>query len=101
MTNQRKRPLQVIWMKCGKSVLITPTSAWLQVTSLSAKSSNMASRVTPAEVITMQQLYRELGNYAAVGRKLGRSGSTVAKYVKMQGVPQALRIAVENLANKM
>ncbi|MBQ8651572.1 MAG: hypothetical protein IJ015_06250 [Ruminococcus sp.] len=59
-----------------------------------------APRVTPQEVIKMQQLYRELGNYAAVGRKLGRSGSTVAKYVKMQGVPQALRIAVENLMQK-
>lgn len=80
--------------------MITPTSAWLQVTSLSAKSSNMAPRVTPAEVIQMQQLYRELGNYEAVGRKLDRSGSTVAKYVKMQGVPQAIRLAVENLMQK-
>lgn len=60
----------------------------------------MASRVTPAEVIKMQQLYRKLGNYAAVGRILGRSGSTVAKYVKMQGVPQATKIAVENLMQK-
>ena len=59
-----------------------------------------APRVTPAEVIQMQQLYRELGNYAAVGRKVGRSGSTVAKYVKMQGVPQAIRIAVENMVQK-
>ena len=59
-----------------------------------------APRVTPAEVIQMQQLYRELGNYAAVGRKIGRSGSTVAKYVKMQGVPQAIRIAVENMVQK-
>lgn len=48
----------------------------------------------------MQQLYRELGNYAAVGRKVGRSGSTVAKYVKMQGVPQATKIAVENMMQK-
>lgn len=60
----------------------------------------MASRVTPAEVIKMQQLYRELCNYAAVGRKVGRSGSTVAKYIKMQGVPQATKIAVENLMQK-
>ena len=60
----------------------------------------MASRVTPAEVIKMQQLYRELGNCATVGRKLNRSGSTVAKYVKMQGVPQATKIAVENLMQK-
>lgn len=59
-----------------------------------------APRVTPQEVIKMQQLYRELGNYAAVGRKLNRSGSTVAKYIKMQGVPQAIRIAVETLSRE-
>ena len=59
-----------------------------------------APRVTPEEVVKMQQLYRELGTYAAVGRKLNRSGSTVKKYVKMQGVPQAIRIAVENLVNQ-
>ena len=56
-----------------------------------------APRVTPQEVIKMQQLYSELGNYAAVGRKIGRSGSTVAKYVKMENVPTPLRIAVQNL----
>ena len=59
-----------------------------------------APRVTPQEVIKMQQLYRELGNYAAVGRKLNRSGSTVAKYIKMQGVPQSIRLAVQNLSQK-
>lgn len=32
-----------------------------------------------------------------VGRKIGRSDSTVKKFVQMQGVPQALRIAVQNL----
>lgn len=52
-------------------------------------------RVTPQEVIKMQQLYAELGNYAAVGREIGRSGSTVAKYVQMKGVPQSIRIAVQ------
>lgn len=59
-----------------------------------------APRVTPAEIIRMQQLYRELGNYAAVGRKIGRSGSTVSKYVQMIGVPQPIRIAVQNLLNQ-
>lgn len=59
-----------------------------------------APRVTPQEVIKMQQLYAELGNYAAVGRKMGRSGSTVAKYVKMQGIPQSIKIAVQNLIAK-
>ena len=45
----------------------------------------------------MQQLYTIHGNYAAVGRIVNRSGSTVKKFVSMQGVPQALRIAVQNL----
>lgn len=45
----------------------------------------------------MHRLYAKLGNYAAVGRELGRSGSTVAKYVQMNGVPQNMRIAVNNL----
>ena len=45
----------------------------------------------------MHCLYTKYGNYAAVGRIVNRSGSTVKKFVQMQGVPQALRIAVQNL----
>lgn len=60
----------------------------------------MAKRVTPAEVVEMLHLYDQLGNYAAVGRKIGRSGSTVAKYIKMENVPLALRIAVQELIKK-
>ena len=60
-----------------------------------------AKRVTPQEIVEMQRLYAKLGNYAAVGREMGRSGSTVARYVKMQGVPQPIRIAVENLSKKL
>lgn len=56
-----------------------------------------AARVTPQEIVKMHQLYAQLGNYAAVGRVMGRSGSTIAKYIKMQGVPSATRIAVTNL----
>ncbi len=59
-----------------------------------------APRVTPQEIVEMHRLYAELGNYAAVGRKMGRSGSTVAKYIKMQGVSQNVRIAVNNLIQK-
>lgn len=55
------------------------------------------TRVTPEEIVEMHRLYVKLGTYAAVGRELGRSASTVAKYVKMEGVPQNIRIAVENL----
>lgn len=58
----------------------------------------MAKRVTPEEIVEMHRLYAKLGNYAAVGRELGRSGSTVAKYVQMNGVPQSIRIAVQNLS---
>ena len=56
-----------------------------------------APRVTPQEIVKMHQLYAQLGNYAAVGREMGRSGSTVAKYIKMQGVPQNVRLVVNKL----
>lgn len=59
-----------------------------------------APRVTPQEIVQMHRLYAQLGNYAAVGKAMGRSASTVSKYVQMKGVPQNVRIAVENLAQK-
>lgn len=60
-----------------------------------------APRVTPQEVVEMHRLYAQLGTYAAVGRKLGRSGSTVAKYIQMKGVATPIRIAVQNLSQKI
>jgi len=45
----------------------------------------------------MHQLYAQLGNYAAVGRAMGRSASTVSKYVQMKGLSQNMRLAVNNL----
>ncbi len=59
-----------------------------------------AKRVTPTEIVEMQRLYAKLGNYAAVGREIGRSGSTVAKYIQMKDVPQNLQIALHNLATE-
>ena len=59
-----------------------------------------APRITPGEIIEMQRLYRELGTYAAVAREMGRSASSVSKYVKMEGIPRNIRIAVENLSQK-
>lgn len=47
----------------------------------------MAKRVTPAEIVEMHRLYAIYGNYAEVGRQIGRSGSTVAKYIKLKGTP--------------
>lgn len=48
----------------------------------------MAKRVTPEEIVLMNQLYAKYGNFAAVGREIGRSGSTVKKYVKLEGTPK-------------
>ena len=47
----------------------------------------MAKRVTAEEIVEMHRLYAKLGNYAAVGREIGRSGSTVAKYIKLNDIP--------------
>lgn len=64
--------------------------------------SNMgAPRITPEEIIEMQRLYRQLGTYAAVAREVGRSASSVSKYVQMKGVPNNIRIAVETLSQKV
>lgn len=57
-----------------------------------------AKHISPAEILEMQRLYRELGTYAAVAREMGRSASAVSKYVQMKDVPRNIRIAVENLA---
>ena len=61
----------------------------------------MAKRVTPEEIVEMHRLYSKYGNYAEVGSQLGRSGSTVSKYVQMKNVPRNIRIAVENLSQKV
>ena len=58
-----------------------------------------AKRITPQEIVEMHRLYKELGTYSAVARKIGRSASSVSKYVQMQGVPQNIRLAVDNLIN--
>ena len=47
----------------------------------------MATRVTPEEIVRIHQLYAKYGNFAAVAREVGRSGSTVAKYIRMKGTP--------------
>ena len=47
----------------------------------------MAPRIKPAEIVEMHRLYVIYGNYAEVGRQIGRSGSTVAKYIKLNSTP--------------
>ena len=57
----------------------------------------MAKRVTPEEIVQMNKLYAKLANYAAVGRELGRSGSTVARYVKLNGTPDIVKHAFKEV----
>ena len=59
-----------------------------------------APRVTPQEIVEMHRLYAELGNYAAVGRKIGRSGSTVAKYIKMNGTSDIVKHTFKEIVRK-
>ena len=59
-----------------------------------------ARRVSPTEIIEMQRLYRIYGTYAAVAKEMGRSPSSVSKYVQMKDIPRNIRIAVENLIQK-
>ena len=59
-----------------------------------------AKHITPEEIVEMQRLYRVLGTYAAVAKEIGRSASSVSKYVQMKNVPRNIRIAVENLSQK-
>ena len=60
----------------------------------------MAKRITPQEIVEMHRLYNIYGTFAEVGRRMGRSASSVSKYVQMKGIPTNIRIAVENLSNK-
>ena len=41
----------------------------------------------------MNQLYEKYGTFAAVTREKGRSPSTVARYVKLEGTPKVVKIA--------
>ena len=50
-----------------------------------------AARVGPQEIVEMYRLYAKLGSYAAVDREMRRSGSTVARYIKMKGTPQIVK----------
>ena len=59
-----------------------------------------ARHITPQEVVEIHRLYKELGTYTAVAERIGRSASSVARYIKMEKVPQSVRLAVDNLMRK-
>ena len=50
-----------------------------------------AARVTPDEIVRIQQLYNQYGTYAAVAREVGRSAKTVARYIKLQSTPAIVK----------
>ena len=57
----------------------------------------MATRVTPEEIVRIHQLYAKYGNFAAVAREGGRSGCTVAKYIRMKGTPTIVKHTFEEV----
>ena len=57
----------------------------------------MATRVTPEEIVRMHQLYAKYGNFAAVAREVGRSGCTVAKYIRTKGTPPIVKHTFEEV----
>ena len=59
-----------------------------------------AKHISPEEIVEMQRLYRIYGTYAAVAAEIGRSPSSVSKYVQMKNVPRNIKIAVENLSRE-
>lgn len=59
-----------------------------------------APRITPEEIIEMQRLYRQLGTYTAVANEIGRSPSSVSKYVQMKGIHANIRIVLSSITGK-
>lgn len=57
----------------------------------------MATRVTPEEIVRIHQLDAKYVNFAAVAREVGRSGSTVAKYIRMKGTPPIVKHTFEEV----
>jgi len=51
----------------------------------------MAKRVTPEEIVKMNQLYNQYGTFAEVARRVGRSASSVRRYVQLEGTPKIVR----------
>ena len=55
----------------------------------------MSKGVTPDEIVEIHKLYAKYGSYAEVARRIGRSESTVGKYIRKDKMPKALKHAAE------
>jgi len=51
-------------------------------------------KVTPPDIIRMNELYKQLGSFAGVARATGFSASTVKKYVDVNYIPPQERTIV-------
>lgn len=60
----------------------------------------MAARLTPDEIVKINQLYPKYGSYAAVAREIGRSASVVARYVKLQGTLKVVKTTFRESVRK-
>jgi DNA-binding transcriptional ArsR family regulator len=54
-----------------------------------------AKRVTPQEQKKMWELYKKLGSYAAVARKMKRSPDTVSRHIKVYEAAYLVAAAME------
>lgn len=60
----------------------------------------MSKRITPDEVKEFHRLYAIHGSYAEVARRTGRSANAIAKYIKMEKMPQSFGHAVRQTITK-
>lgn len=59
-----------------------------------------AKRISPEEIEQMILLYDKLGTYVAVAREMGRSASTVSKYIHKAKEHDNVAIALSSLVRK-
>lgn len=61
----------------------------------------MPKRVSPEEVKQMFRLYEKYGNYVRVAEEMGRSASTIGRYIRGgKDAPQALKHAMRQTIGK-
>ena len=58
------------------------------------------TRIRPEEIEQMILLYDKLGTYAAVAREIGRSASSVSKYIKLAKKHDNMAIALASVVRK-
>jgi len=59
-----------------------------------------ATRITPDEIVRVQQPYNQYGSYAAVTRIAGHSAQTVAWYINLQGTLPVVKHTSKELCDR-